>query len=109
VIWPVFEKVAQSNARFNALDKLVMVVHSVKMPVGFGRFATKGSTLETMVLLKRSIVEVNAEYNCLAHALIIIIAKLTNDPNYKAYRQERKICPVVNLLETTGIDQSDGG
>jgi hypothetical protein len=24
VIWSVFEKVAQSNARFNALDKLVM-------------------------------------------------------------------------------------
>jgi hypothetical protein len=27
VIWSVFEKVAQSNARFNALDKLVVVVH----------------------------------------------------------------------------------
>jgi len=26
VIWSVFEKVAQSNARFNALDKLVMTV-----------------------------------------------------------------------------------
>jgi hypothetical protein len=26
VIWSVFEKVAQSNARFNALDKLVIVV-----------------------------------------------------------------------------------
>ena len=32
----MFEKVAQSNARFNALDRLVMTVHSVKMPVGFG-------------------------------------------------------------------------
>ena len=29
VIWSVFEKVAQSNARFNTLDKLVMNVHSV--------------------------------------------------------------------------------
>jgi len=29
VIWSVFEKVGQSNARFNALDKLVMTVHSV--------------------------------------------------------------------------------
>jgi hypothetical protein len=26
VIWSVFEKVAQSNARFNALDKMVIVV-----------------------------------------------------------------------------------
>jgi len=36
VIWTVFNKVAQSNARYNALDKLVVVVHSVKMSVGFG-------------------------------------------------------------------------
>jgi len=28
--------VTQSNSRFNALDKLVLEVHSVKMPVGFG-------------------------------------------------------------------------
>jgi hypothetical protein len=34
VIWSVFNKVAQSNARYNALDKLIVVVHSVKMPVG---------------------------------------------------------------------------
>ena len=32
VIWSVFEKVIQSNARFNALDRLVAVVHSVAMP-----------------------------------------------------------------------------
>jgi len=32
VIWSVFEKVSQSNARFNALDTLVVTVHSVKMP-----------------------------------------------------------------------------
>jgi len=54
VIWSVFEKVAQSNARFNALDKLVMTVHSVKMPIGHGGdgIATKGRPLETMVHLK---------------------------------------------------------
>ena len=37
VIWSVFNKVAQSNARFNALDKFVVVVHSIKIPVGFGK------------------------------------------------------------------------
>ena len=41
VIWSVFENVAQSNSRFNALDRLVMTVHSVKLPVGFGRVALK--------------------------------------------------------------------
>jgi len=37
VIWSVFNKIAQTNARYYALDKLVVVVHSVKMSVGFGR------------------------------------------------------------------------
>jgi len=44
-----------------------------------------------MMHLKRSIVEVKAEQNCLAHALVIAIAKVDNDPNYKAYIQGRKI------------------
>ena len=62
VIWSVLGKVAQSNTRFNALDKLIMTVHSVKMPIGNGRGITaKGRSLETMVRLKRSIVEVKAE------------------------------------------------
>jgi len=81
VIWSVLGKVAQSNARFNALDKLIMTVHSVKMPMdhGGGGIVAKGRQLETMVDLKRSIVEVKVEENCLAHALIISIAKLNND------------------------------
>ena len=44
-IWSVFEKVTQSNARFNALDKLTVVVHSITMPVGFGRH---GEGIKTM-------------------------------------------------------------
>jgi hypothetical protein len=41
---------------------------------------------------------------------VIAIDKLTNDPNYVAYRKGRKIRPVVdNLLATTGIDLRDGG
>jgi hypothetical protein len=111
VIWSVFEKVAQSNARFNALDQLIVEVHSVRMPVGFGRSVkTKGRPLSVMAHLKKSIVEVKAETNCLAHALIIAVAKVTNDPNYKAYIQGRKIRPVVDqVLEATGIDLKDGG
>ena len=109
-IWSVFEEVAQSNARFNAVDKLVMTVHSVKMPIGHGRIATKGRPLEAMSHLKRSIVEVKARENCLAHVLIISFAKLTNNPNYKAYIQGRMICPVVDhLLATTRIDLTNRG
>jgi hypothetical protein len=77
------------------------------MPVGFGRVKTKGRPVDVMAHIKRSIIEVKSEENCLAHALVIAIAKATNDPNYKAYRQGRKIRPVVqNLLATTGIHLS---
>jgi len=111
VIWSVFEKVSQSNSRFSALDTLVVTVNSVRMPVGFGKSAIKsrGRPLSVMARLKTSIVEVKAEENCLAHALIISIAKVENDPDYKAYRQGRKIRQVVQtLLETTGIDPCNG-
>ena len=82
VIWSVFEKVAQSNARFNALDKLVVTVHSVRMPIGHGKITSKGRPLETMIRLKRSTVQVKAESNCLAHALVKAKAKVDGDPNY---------------------------
>jgi hypothetical protein len=97
--------------RFNALDKLIVVVHSVKMPVGHGRgVKTKGRQLEVMAHLKRSTIEVKAEPNCLAHALIIAIARLSNDPNYITYRKGNKTRPEVDhLLRTTGIDLTDGG
>ena len=47
VILNVWQNVTQSNSRFNALDKLVFGVHSVKMPVGFGRgIRTRGRPLD---------------------------------------------------------------
>jgi len=96
VIWSIFEKVAQSNARFIAMDRLVVVIHSVRMPVGFGRIAlrTKGRQLANMAHLKRSIIDVKAD-NCLAQALIIAIARMNKDPNYQSYRKGNKIRPVV--------------
>jgi len=55
-------------------------------------------------------VEVKAEENCLAHALIIAISRVDNDAIYKAYRQGRKIRTVVQtLLKVTGIDLTNGG
>ena len=55
VIWSVFERVSQSNSRFNALDTLVVTVHSVKMPSGFGKHALKrmGRPLSMMAHLKK--------------------------------------------------------
>jgi len=68
-----------------------------------------GRPLSVMARLKTGIVKGKTLDNCLTHALIIAIAKLDNDPNYKSYRNERKIRLVVqNLLETTGIDLTNG-
>jgi len=54
VILYVWQKVTQSNSRFNALDKLVLEVHSVKMPVWFGSvMKTKGRTLDALDHLKK--------------------------------------------------------
>jgi hypothetical protein len=92
------------------MDRLIVTVHSVKMPVVFGGgINTKGRQLSVMAFLKKSIIEVKAEQNCLAHALIIAIAKVNDDPNYIAYRKGRKIHAVVDrLLKTTCIDLSNG-
>ena len=44
-----------------------------------------------MVYLKTNLIEGKTETNCLPHDLIIETAKLTNDPDYKAYRKWWKI------------------
>ena len=62
-----------------------------------------------MAHLKTNIVEVKTETNCLAHALIIAIAKLTNDIDYKAYRQGRKIYHKVDRLNATTEISLDSG
>jgi len=78
------------------------------MPLGLGGIKTLGRPLSVMAYLK-NIVQVKAESNCLAHALIIAVAKVDNYANYKAYRQGRKIRSVVqNLLQETGIDLTNG-
>jgi hypothetical protein len=63
VLWSVFEKVSQSNSRFNALDILTNEVHAVKIPVGFGGIKNKGRPLTVMDNLKKSIITVKAETN----------------------------------------------
>ena len=69
-----------------------------------------GRPTSAIAHLKKSIIEVKAQENNLAHALIIAIARVNNDPNYVAYRQGKKIRPMAqNLLETTGILDRGGG
>jgi hypothetical protein len=82
------------------------------MPIGNGggKIPAKGRPLAKHGTLKRGIVEVRAENNNLANALMIAIAKLSIDPNYKAFIQGRKVRPFVDcLLAKTGIDMTNGG
>ena len=99
----------QSNTRFNTLVTLVVTVHSVKMPVGFVKCAIKSMGKPLSVMVKHNIVEVISEENCLSHVLIIAISRVDKYPIYEAYRQGRKVRPLVqNLFEATGIDLSNG-
>jgi len=81
------------------------------MTVGFGNsITTKGRPLANLAHLERSIVRVKSENNCLAHALIIAIAKIMYGPNYRSYSDGRKIGPVdQSLLELTSINVDRGG
>ena len=67
---------------------LVVNVHSVKMLVGFGGVAIKtmGRPISVMAHLKKSIIEIKSNENCLAHALIIAIVRIGNDSNHESYR-----------------------
>jgi hypothetical protein len=79
------------------------------------RFLQKDGNVERKIHVwdgssQKSIVEVRTEENCLAHALVIAIAKVTNDSNYPAYRKGYKkiLSKVRELLQTTGVDLSRG-
>ena len=76
VILNVWEKVTQCNSCFNTLDTLVLEVHTVKKPVGFGGIKTKGRPLAILAHLKKNTVQVKAKTNCVAHTLIIAITQI---------------------------------
>jgi hypothetical protein len=82
------------------------------MTVGFERVKTQGRSFSELIQRKRSVVEVTVEENCVAHAIVIAIAEINNDPHYESYRKKghQPILPAVqNLLAATGIDLRRGG
>jgi len=51
-----------------------------------------------------------AAFLCLAHALIIAMARVNGDPNYKSYRNGYGLHkPVEELLKASGVDLCNGG
>jgi hypothetical protein len=63
------------------------------MPVGKGKTAekTKGRSLDVLSAIKKSIVKVKAGFLCLAHALIIAMARVIGYPKYKSYRDGKSL------------------
>ena len=81
LIWAVFWKVIQSNAKFGLTDRLEVHLDHVRIPVGNFKLdeKTKGQSLDIMSTIKKSVVAVKAAFLCLAHALIIAIAQVNGD------------------------------
>jgi len=78
LVWNILYRVIQSNARFGLTDRLEVRLDKVRMPAGTGRMAekTKGRSLDVLIAIKKSIVVVKAAFMCLAHALIIAMARV---------------------------------
>ena len=85
IIWAVLCKVIQSNATFGLTDRLEVHLDHVRIPVGNGKLAekTKGRALDVLSGIKKSIVAVKSAFFCLAHALIIEIARVNGDPQVR--------------------------
>jgi hypothetical protein len=108
-VWCVLRKVIQTNARFALTERLEVHLDHVRMPAGNGLEKTKGRSLVVLSKIKKIIVTVKAAFLCLAHALIIAIARV-NDPKYKFYRNSRCLeKPVEDHLKSSVVDLSNGG
>jgi hypothetical protein len=110
VVWSVFGKVIQSNARFALTDRLEVHLDHVRTPAGNRVAKTKGRSLDVLSSIKKSIVTLKAAVLCLANALIIAIARVNNDPKYASYRDGYGLRQhVEDLLKASGFDLSNGG
>ena len=106
----VYSGVIQSNARFALTDRLEVHLDHVRMPAGNGREKTKGRSISVLSAIKKSIVTVKTAFLCLAHALIIAIAKVNDDSKFKSYSNGYCLTePVEKLLNACGVDLSNGG
>jgi hypothetical protein len=109
VVWSVLGKIIQSNARFALTDRLEVHLDHVRMPAGNGREKTKRRSLNVLSAFKKSIV-VKASFLCLAHELVIAMARVNNDSKYVSYKNGRCLKEhVQDLLNASGMYLSNGG
>ena len=110
VVWDGHSKVFQSNDRFGQIDRLAVHLDHVRMSAGKGREKMKRRSLDLLSATKRSIVVVKAALLCLAHVLIIAMARVNDDPKYKSYKNGSGLKErVEEFLMASGADLSNGG
>jgi len=80
------------------------------MPVGNSQENIKGPSLSVLSAMQRIIVVVKAAFLCLAHALIIAMARVNGDPKYALYRHYKGLKqPVEELSKVSGVYLSNRG
>jgi hypothetical protein len=78
------------------------------MSAGNDGVKNKGRSLNVLSAVKSIVVK--AAFLCLAHALIIAMARVNGVPMYRLYRDGRNLKkPVEDLLNASGVDLTNGG
>jgi hypothetical protein len=96
-------------ARLALTDRLEVHLDHVRVPAANGREKTKGRSISVLSAIKRSIVVVKTAFLCSAHALLIAMARVNNDPKYVSYRDGKCLKePVQDFLNASGVDLSIG-
>ena len=86
-----FERVIQSNKEFRLNDTVEINVIHVSMPTGGKRSKCLEVNLEKHLDKKKSIVRIrNEDELCMARALVVVKAKLDNDPRDRQIRDHRR-------------------
>ena len=80
------EKVVQSNEEFRLNDTVNIDILRVEMPQGSGKSRGRRTTFDIREYLKgkKAVITINNKDNyCLARALVVAIARIEKDPQYK--------------------------
>ena len=87
------EKVVQSNEEFRLNDTVNIDILRVPMPQGSGKTKVRRQTWSIRDYLKgkKSVITINNKDDlCLARALVVSIARIENDPQYKHIRDSSR-------------------
>ena len=83
-VFSQIERVIQSNRDFRLNDTVVVDIIHVEAPQGSGRSKRNVLNIKDFLHKKRSVITIRNNDNlCLARALVVAIAKIGKDPNYK--------------------------